>query len=88
MKFIKNREDRSESRQVFKLDFTFEIDNLSTSEIYVAESNTISADAFAAFEEPENFIPLEIETYDPSIWKGYNVIAPIEEMRTYGREGE
>lgn len=88
LKFIKNREDRSESRQVFKLDFTFEIDNLSTSEIYVAESNAITPEAFAGFEEPENFIPLETETYDPSVWKGYNVIAPIEEMRVYGREGE
>ncbi|MBL7471312.1 carboxypeptidase-like regulatory domain-containing protein [Robertkochia sediminum] len=86
MKFIKNKEDRSESRQVFKLDFTFEIDNLSTSEIYIAESNAITAEAFAAFEEPENFIPLEIERYDPAIWEGYNIIAPIQEIREYGKE--
>lgn len=85
MKFIRNREDRSESRQVFKLDFTFEIDNLSTSEIYVAEHSAISEATFAAFEEPENFIPLETEVYDPDIWEGYTIIAPIEEIRSYGK---
>ncbi|WP_224487976.1 carboxypeptidase-like regulatory domain-containing protein [Robertkochia flava] len=88
LKFIKNREDRSDNRQVFKIDFMFELDNVSTSEIYIAENNPVSPETFKAVEEQERFQPLEIEVYDPGIWEGYNIIAPIEAIRNYGNSAK
>ncbi|WP_168731224.1 carboxypeptidase-like regulatory domain-containing protein [Robertkochia marina] len=85
LKFIKNRTEASSDRQVFKMDFTFEIDNVSSSEIYIVESREITADDYKSFETQENFEPVEIEAYDASIWEGYNIIAPIEAIRTYGK---
>ena len=86
LKFIKNRTDRSDERQIFKLDFTFELDNISTSEIYILQNNRVDDGIFTAFEKQENFEPIEIEVYSPEIWEGYNIIAPIEEIRSYGKE--
>ena len=87
LKFIKNRTETSSDRQVFKLDFTFEIDNISTSEIYIVAQEAVTGDEFAAFEMPDRFEPLEIEVYDSKIWEGYNIIAPIDAIRNYGAEG-
>lgn len=88
LKFIKNRADRTDDRQVFKIDFMFELDNISTSEIYIAENRALTPEVFNAMEKQERFQPLEIEVYDPQIWEGYNIIAPIEAIKNYGRESD
>ncbi|WP_224484831.1 carboxypeptidase-like regulatory domain-containing protein [Robertkochia aurantiaca] len=88
LKFIKNRTNRSDDRQVFKMDFTFELDNYSTSEIYIAGNNDMNESDFRAFETQENFEPIETEVYDATLWEGYNIIAPIEDIKNYGRNAD
>lgn len=85
-KFIENRESRKEDKKKFKFDFTFELDVFSTDEFYVLEEDELTTDTFAEIKNQKKYTPIEIESYDPNIWKGYNVISPIEEIKNYRKE--
>ncbi|GLB50127.1 carboxypeptidase-like regulatory domain-containing protein [Neptunitalea lumnitzerae] len=86
IKFIKNRADRSEDKQILKFDFTFETNVYSVREYYVLNQTTINEQQFSEIEAQEKFTPVEIEKYNPTIWEGYNVIAPIEDIKNYGQD--
>ncbi|TRZ41680.1 carboxypeptidase-like regulatory domain-containing protein [Robertkochia solimangrovi] len=83
LKFIKNKEDRSDDRKVMKFDFMVEMDNLSTIEIYCPDNSAMKEVDYAAMENQKRYEPIEISKYDPQIWEGYNIIAPIEAIKSY-----
>lgn len=85
-KFIKNREDRSDDKQKLKFEVMLETDVISTTEFYVVHEEEATDDMYTSFENQEFYEPIEIDTYDPSIWEGYNIISPIEDIKNYGKE--
>lgn len=86
LKFTKNKADEEEDKKKMKLDFTIEIDNYTTEEFYVLDEKQLTSEDFKAVKDQKNYKPIEIKYYDPTIWDGYNIIAPIEAIKEYGKE--
>ncbi|SFU42603.1 CarboxypepD_reg-like domain-containing protein [Pustulibacterium marinum] len=85
-KFIKNRVDRDDDRQKLKLDMMIEQDNLSTTEFYVINEGEIDQTNYDTLVDQEDYEYLELETYDPTVWADYNVLAPIDDIKNYGKD--
>lgn len=84
LKFTKNRSDKEEDKKKMKLDFTIENDSYITQEFYVLDEKTLAAEDYKILKDQVEYKPIEIKKYDPSVWDGYNIIAPVEELKNYG----
>ena len=83
LKFTKNRADRSENKKMIKMEFLMEADTKTTTELLILNQNELSKANFKKFKEKEKYKLEYISRYTPDTWKGYNVLAPIQEIKDY-----
>ena len=55
-------------------------------ELIVLEDEALSKEAFAGFTETEKFKVETLQQYDPTVWKEYQAISPVNDMKTFGSE--
>ncbi|GLB51864.1 hypothetical protein NBRC110019_09030 [Neptunitalea chrysea] len=84
IKFKKNKTNRSDDKSVFKINFTFETNSFSITEFYALENAIIDEAEFSKIENQDSYKCIELKKYDPNVWEGYNIIAPIESIKNYG----
>jgi len=79
LKFI---EITKEEKDVVAFDLKVETNMLTKQEYYSMEYSEISMAELEGAKERE-FRYLQLNTYDPKIWKEYSTIEPLEEMRKF-----
>ena len=79
-KFIENTKEKNK----LKCEFMMEMNFNEKDELIVLESNALDIPAFKAFEEQEKFKVESLQRYDPSIWQEYQVLSPVDDMKTFG----
>lgn len=79
IKFIEN------SRVKNKVGFNFLIEGSAKAkqELFIMNKTALNESTFTSFTEPENVPYQKLNSYDPSIWKTYNAIEPLEEMKRF-----
>jgi len=83
LKFTKNKADKNEETKMIKLDFLGEFDNMNIKELFIIDRKPISDDEFKNVTENTTYNLNYISKYDPSVWKDYNVLAPVEAIKNY-----
>ncbi|WP_306354131.1 carboxypeptidase-like regulatory domain-containing protein [Flavobacterium sp. '19STA2R22 D10 B1'] len=83
LKFTKNKVDKKEDTQMLKMEVLVELDSHTTSELFIIDKLAISGDEFNKVTEKEKYDINYISKYDPSIWKNYNILAPVEAIKNY-----
>jgi hypothetical protein len=83
LKFTKNKADKKEEDKMLKIDLLTEVDQFVTNELFIIESQPISSQQFNGITEKDKYDVNYMSKYDPSIWKDYNVIAPVEAIKNY-----
>jgi hypothetical protein len=83
LKFTKNKTDKKEETKMIKFDFLMEIESYTTKELFVIDRKPIDAAEFNGITEEKNYTINYYPKYDPSIWKDYNVLAPVEAIKNY-----
>ena len=79
LKFIElTREDKD----VLSLDFKLEGNSSSKTEFLNLSRSSTTASEITKIKE-DDFKFLSIKSYDPKIWKNYNAIEPLEEMKRF-----
>jgi hypothetical protein len=66
-----------------KFKFTMEFDNSYNNEYLIVDSKPLSQSEFSSFQLNEGVLIEKTTTYNPEIWKEYNIIAPTEAIRDY-----
>lgn len=79
---IKFIELADKDKDVVAFDFKVEGDNLEKVEFLNLASKPSSEAEFNSVKEKE-FQYQTLKKYDPNIWKGYNIIEPLEEMKKF-----
>lgn len=79
IKFIENSRERN------KVGFNFVIEGSAKSkqELFIINTSELNINEFTSFTEPEDVPYQTLKQYDPSIWKAYNAIEPLEEMKRF-----
>jgi len=79
IKFIEN------SRTKNKVGFNFIIEgsSISKQELFIIGTTVLDKKTFSAFLEPEDVPYQNLDSYDPSVWKSYNAIEPLDEMKRF-----
>ncbi len=79
IKFIEN------SRGKDKVGFNFLIEGSAKSkkELFIISKSVLNKGEFTSFKELEDIPYQKLKQYDPSIWKAYNAIEPLEEMKRF-----
>lgn len=83
IKFKKNRKNRSEDKRVLKMGFLLEMNNSDKMEFFVLDENELTKKEFDSFKENKEYKMNYIPKYNSEIWKGYNILSPIKEIREY-----
>ncbi|WP_116789812.1 carboxypeptidase-like regulatory domain-containing protein [Flavobacterium psychrotrophum] len=83
MKFTQNKKTKDEEERMLKLGLMAEMDQITTNELFVIAKTPISAEAYTAITEKPKYNINYIAKYDPSIWKDYNVLAPVDAIKNY-----
>ncbi|WP_131450767.1 carboxypeptidase-like regulatory domain-containing protein [Flavobacterium subsaxonicum] len=83
LKFTKNKVSKDEETNMLKVDFLIESDTYTTSELFIIDKQPITAAEFKNVTEKEKYDINYIAKYDPSIWKDYNVLAPVDAIKNY-----
>ncbi len=79
-KFIENSEERNK----LKCEFLVEMNVVEKDEMIILEDRAISKETFLAIQEEEKFEVETLQRYDPTIWQEYQVLSPVDEMKTFG----
>ncbi len=79
-KFIENTAEKNK----LKCEFLMELSISEKDEMMVLESNVLDIPAFRAFEEQDKFKVESLQRYDPKIWQEYQVLSPVDDMKTFG----
>jgi len=79
---IKFIELAKKNKDVVTFDLKVEGDNITKTEFLNIDSQQISKATFDSFIEP-NFSTEYLKKYDPTIWKDYHIIEPLEEMKKF-----
>ncbi len=82
-KIKKNKANKLESKKLIKIDVLMELSTKDVIELFFIEENEISKSDINSFKEKEKYKIDYISKYTPEIWKGYNVLAPIQEIKNY-----
>jgi hypothetical protein len=80
---FKENDENKNDRMKVKFELTVEMDQDEVQEWLVVSNKSITEAEFAAFEENEGIPVEETTTYNPEIWKDYNILAPTEAIREY-----
>lgn len=81
LKFIRNNTAEQTDKQQLKLKFMIEQDYRAKSELFFIDKNSL-ADA-SGFEVTEEYPIIYLSKYDPSIWKDYSVLSPVQDIINY-----
>ncbi|CAM4188030.1 carboxypeptidase-like regulatory domain-containing protein [Gillisia limnaea] len=76
---VKNNKDGIK----LKFKFIMEFDNSYNNEYLIVDSRPLSQSGFSTFQHNKGVIIEKTTTYNPEIWKEYNIIAPTEAIRDY-----
>ncbi|MFT5215269.1 MAG: hypothetical protein ACI83H_000377 [Glaciecola sp.] len=79
IKFIENSRDKN----IVSFNFLIEGSARSKQELFIISNTTLNKTDFDAYVELEDVPYQKLNTYDPSIWKSYNAIEPLEEMKRF-----
>lgn len=84
IKFIENSRDKN------KVGFNFVIEGSAKAknEVYIITGNALNMENFNAYTEPKEIPYQKLKKYDPNIWKNYNAIEPLEEMKSFKAEND
>ncbi len=83
LKLTKNKEDEDEDKKMLKMDVLIEIDTHATNELFIIDKESISNAMYEGFREEERYDINYLSKYDPSVWKDYNALAPVDAIRNY-----
>lgn len=83
LKFTKNKVNEDEEERMLKIGMLMEMDQVTTSELFIIDQAPVTDEAFKAITEKEKYDINYIAKYDPSIWKDYNVLAPVDAIKNY-----
>ncbi|TRW23810.1 hypothetical protein FMM05_11640 [Flavobacterium zepuense] len=83
LKLTKNKVDKKEETKMLKLDFLAEFDAQTTEELFVINKEPINAQEFNSISEQEKYDIKHLAKYDASVWKNYNVLAPVDAIKNY-----
>jgi len=83
LKFTKNRKDKSEDKKMIKMEFLVETDNINKDEFFFIDESEITKTDFDIFKQAKKYKIEYISKYTPEIWKGYNVLSPVSEIKNY-----
>lgn len=86
MKFTQNKIDEDEDKKMLKFNIMVETISKSDQELFFLDLEPIVATTFEQFEQPENYEIQYLKAYDASLWKDYNIIAPINALKEYQTE--
>lgn len=79
---FKFKEETKGKKDVLKLDVIVDGTMIEKTELLNLQNTSINQEDFnTANDTKPNYI--EIKQYDPNIWKGYNIIEPLEEMKRF-----
>lgn len=79
LKFIENGGDKDKVAFDFKLDGNI----IEKTEMLNFANEAISQDIYNQLSENKTVDFIKLKQYDPSIWKDYNAIEPLEEMKQF-----
>jgi hypothetical protein len=82
-KIKKNKASKAEAKKLIKLDVLMELSTKDKTELYFIDESNISNDDFNNFKENKKYKVEYISKYTPEIWKGYNVLSPVNEIKNY-----
>jgi len=67
----------------YKVKLNYNAKNLNSIEILVINEEDISPKQFANFKSKERFKVKYVNKFDDSMWKGFSIIAPTDQMKDY-----
>lgn len=79
IKFIEN----SSTKDKVGFNFLIEGSARSKQELFIISKNKLNKGTFDAFKELEDVPYQRLTSYDANIWKSYNAIEPLEEMKRF-----
>ena len=79
LKFIEN----SPSKHKVSFNFLVEGGTRDKREAYFISNSALDQTLFNAYAEPKTVPFVKLKQYDPGIWKAYNAIEPLEEMKRF-----
>ncbi|MDX1471512.1 MAG: carboxypeptidase-like regulatory domain-containing protein [Flavobacteriaceae bacterium] len=79
IKFIEN----SPAKNQVRFDFTISGDTRERDELLIIGTNTLTPDEFTALKEEEYVEYIKLNKFDPSIWKEFTSLEPLEEMKKF-----
>lgn len=82
LKFVENGEERNRVR----FDFLIEGNMLEKTEVLFKNSESLSNTKFNTFTEKEKTKFINLKRYNSEIWKQYNVLEPLNEMKNFTAE--
>lgn len=80
-KFIRNNLPEQSDKQYLKFKFLLEQVSNFKNELFFIDNQPLST--ISEFEENDEYPITYISKYDPSIWKNYNVLSPVEDIVEY-----
>lgn len=83
LKFTRNKKNNADKEKTLKINFLLDFDQFERDEIFFIDTTPISKTDYATLIEKEKFTMEHIPKYTSEIWKGYNVINPIEAIQNY-----
>jgi hypothetical protein len=63
-----------------------DIDAEQYTELLMLEDTRLSKQGFADFQQPEYTDIIYVDQFDDTLWKGYSIIEPTEQMREYKKQ--
>ncbi|NOY49609.1 MAG: carboxypeptidase-like regulatory domain-containing protein [Chlorobi bacterium] len=66
-----------------KVGLNISLESESSFEILIMEDKAITHEQFANIKQAENMDVIFVDQFDDSLWKGYSIIEPTEQMRMY-----
>lgn len=79
LKFIENSRDRNK----VTFDFLIEGGGREKSELFIISTSDLNSSTYNNFKQKKDIKFQKLSQYDPSIWKAYNAIEPLEEMKQF-----
>ncbi|WP_299889671.1 carboxypeptidase-like regulatory domain-containing protein [uncultured Lacinutrix sp.] len=76
--------ENSDKKLKTKFDLTMELDNLMKREILFINTEDINNNDYDTIQEKEKVPYINIEKYNPDLWKNEKIIEPLLEMKKFG----
>ncbi len=83
-KYVKGRRQQNQ----LKLDFHFEINTQNKNEVVVFSQEPLTEEDYKNTLEKNEVLPTYLPAYDPDFWKGYNIMAPNQAIKSFSVLGE